>query len=149
MLQKQPEIFLYVLDLNKFKVKSKEKFNKALNEQTNELKRKLPDGAQNWGTARKALNVFLEEVFYNRILAAEFEFLNLENYLELPLDSKTVKCLKQRSREGGYVNNNLGNFTIRGLTLITSNKYQELAEKISKKEKVSSRIYLDLLYWGR
>ena len=32
----------------------------------------FPGGAQNWGTARKALNVFMVQAFLDRFLAEEY-----------------------------------------------------------------------------
>jgi len=55
--------FLKRLDLRRFKAKTAIVFRDALDRETNKLKNALPIGARNWGAARKALNIFLRDVF--------------------------------------------------------------------------------------
>ncbi|MDI6859344.1 MAG: hypothetical protein QMC85_02490 [Methanocellales archaeon] len=53
--------FLAKLDLREFKDISERQFSNRLEKYTNKLMEQFPEGAKNnWGAARKAINVFLE-----------------------------------------------------------------------------------------
>jgi hypothetical protein len=47
--------------------------------------------------ARKALNIFLRDVFYNHYLREEYGFGRLEQWLELPLDMDAARGLREDS----------------------------------------------------
>jgi hypothetical protein len=83
-------------NLERFVVSSQSEFAKELNRDTARIRRNLPPPAQ-WGTARKAQNIFLRNALYNRYLADEFHLEEVEEWLELPLDSYTVKALQERA----------------------------------------------------
>jgi len=53
--------YLANLDLRRFSNLSAEAFSQTLEICTDELMSDFPDSARHWGTARKALNVFLED----------------------------------------------------------------------------------------
>src|SRR6266487_3891036 len=53
--------FLGRIDLNTFNVRAEARFRAQLDESTAELQSYLPQGARNWGTARKALSLFLRD----------------------------------------------------------------------------------------
>jgi hypothetical protein len=65
-----------------------------LNRWTEELRKKLPKKANKWGTARKAINVFMIQVFLNRYLSKEYDLEKLKDILETPLDSQATKELR-------------------------------------------------------
>ena len=65
--------FLVGLDLRRFGVVDEAAFAYELNLQTDSLRKNLPRGAQNWGTARKALNLFLGEAYYHRFLHKAYD----------------------------------------------------------------------------
>jgi len=133
--------FLSSMDLNRFRVKTEKDFARLMNELTKELMSKFPpDARNNWGAARKSINVFLEEVFYNRFLVKQYRLQNLERYLEVPLDGQVTKKLLENNR-------NLPRWKgIKYLTEENSQKYQDFAKNLAK-EKKTSRVYLDLEYW--
>jgi hypothetical protein len=74
------------LNLRLFNEASSAHFTALLNDQTRKLQKALPRGARHWGTARKALNIFLRDALYNHYLCNEYGFNRLEQWLEVPLD---------------------------------------------------------------
>src|SRR5438093_12352230 len=56
--------YLSALRLEDLKAIDPTAYGQWLNARTQELKGKLPVGAQNWGAARKALNIFLRTAAY-------------------------------------------------------------------------------------
>ena len=125
-----------------------EMFLKFLNYHTGKLKNKYPEKGKNWGTARKALNLFFREVVYNKFLSDKFGLsknlkkynLNIRN-LEVPLDDDVAKGISNDSKKA------LPKWeTIKNLTSKFSKKYQKEAKEIAKYKGIA-RIHLDLLYW--
>ena len=57
--------FLKELDVGSFRVKDPRLFRSRLNVATRRLRERLPRRARHWGSARKALNIFLRDVLYN------------------------------------------------------------------------------------
>jgi hypothetical protein len=87
--------FLGKLELKPFGVGRAELFSSRLDAATTQLQRVLPRGARGWGTARKALNIFLRDATYNNFLRARFSLHRAESLLEIPLDSITARELKE------------------------------------------------------
>lgn len=135
--------FMAKLNLRAFKDITNRQFQQYLDKYTRELMRQFPKGARrNWGGARKAMNVFLEATFYDRLLARAYKLQNLKYHLELPLDRYVAGELKTRDVQG-----NLPRWAgIRNLTPEDSKKFQQYAKKVAR-EKGIPRIYLDLYYW--
>lgn len=133
------------LDLRRFKGISEAEFTRQLNICTGELRRKLPKKAKHWGTARKALNLFLMEAFYNRFLSKKYGLHSLEAYLEVPLDNQVVTGLKECAEKGALPRWK----GIKGLENDDSDKFQCYAQKLTKDKKLGSRVYLDLILWRR
>jgi len=135
--------FISGLDLKKFKGITKKEFMILIDELTEELMGKFPFGSENnWGAARKSINVFLEEVFYNRFLVRECRLQNLEKYLEIPLDSNVIKKLQENDSAG--ILPRWGG--IKYLKPEDSKQYQDFAKKLAI-GKETARIYLDLEFW--
>ncbi len=133
--------YLESLSLRKFKQPSMVGFLKILDETTEELKRQFPKNAQNWGASRKAVNLFLRDVLYNRCLSEYYRLVPIEPFLEIPLDSYVVKKLLSESH------------TIlpkwKGIKLLEkddSDLYQKEALKHAQMKK-TNRIHLDLVWW--
>jgi hypothetical protein len=59
---------LAVIDLGAFHTKDEQAFLKVLDTETAELREALPKGSRHWGAARKACNLFLRDICYNRFL---------------------------------------------------------------------------------
>jgi hypothetical protein len=64
--------FLADLDLRVLRGIDPAAYAGILEEWTARLMQQFPGGAQNWGTARKALNVFMVQAFLDRFLAEEY-----------------------------------------------------------------------------
>ncbi|MBU4076926.1 MAG: hypothetical protein KKI06_09510, partial [Euryarchaeota archaeon] len=121
---------------------NEEQFKNWLDENTEKLMEKFPGAKNNWGAARKAINVFLEEAFYNRFLAEEYNLHKLEEFLEIPLDNHVVTEL---IKHGNRCNLPKWN-SIKKLTLADNEIYQNCAREVAN-EKRTKRIYLDLEFW--
>lgn len=91
--------FLKDLDLTRFVSEDESVFRKELDRQTDLLIRKLPKGAQHWGVARKAINLFLAEAYYHRFLCKEFHLARIEKFLEVPLDRQVAKFPIDKARK--------------------------------------------------
>jgi hypothetical protein len=135
-------IFLKSLRLSKFATSREITFQKQLDFSTQALLRRLPRRARNWGTARKALNLFLRDVLYNSYLCEHYRFKKVEKNLEIPLDRYTMGGIRKDARD----NSLLRPTTIIGLTPAVSKRYQCAAKKIAEQKGIS-RVQLDLIYW--
>jgi len=119
-------------------------FNKWLDNKTNALKNKFPGEAKgNWGAARKAINIFLEECFLNRLLAEEYNLTPMAEFLEVPLDSNVANTIIEESEKKG-----LTWTSIKCLTPKQSGLFQECATILAT-NKGTQRGYLDLWYWQK
>lgn len=70
-----------------------------LDAETCKLCRALPRDHQPWGTARKALNVFLRDALYNTYLNAEYGLAEIESKFETPIDSHIAVALHAKSSQ--------------------------------------------------
>jgi hypothetical protein len=130
------------LNLSSFVTQNEKDFQRRLNLVTGILVKKLPNGAKNWGTARKGINLFLRDVLYNSYLKKNYSFRKVEKWLEVPLDSFVVKGIKGDSKK-----NNLPKWKgIKNLTKNDSKEFQKRAKEIAKNKGIA-KIHLDLLYW--
>lgn len=135
--------YLANLDLYVLKKIDNSKYSDQLNEWTDELLRKLPNGAKNWGTARKGINVFMVQAFLNKYLSAEYELQKFADVLETPLDSKAATELQNLSG----VNNELPKWKgIKNLSQESSRKYQKFASELAKNKNIP-RACLDTILW--
>jgi hypothetical protein len=133
---------LAVIDLEIFRINNETELLKTLDVQTEALKKAFPREAQNWGSARKALNLFLREICYNRFLCERYFFADIEEWMEIPLDSLVATALKRKGERG-----RLPKWPgLNRLTPECSAKFQEFAKQIAKKEGIS-RVHLDMRLW--
>jgi hypothetical protein len=136
--------FLKRLDLGHFSAKTAINFRNALDKETEKLRNALPIGARNWGAARKALNIFLRDAFYNHYLHEEFGFRKLEPWLELPLDKDAARGLLEDSKDMGI---RLPRWPgVKHLKSRTSKRYQDAAERVGQRRGIA-RAHLDLIYF--
>jgi hypothetical protein len=134
------------LDLSPLKSIPPDEYNRWLDERTEELRLSLPEGAKNWGTARKGINIFMVQVFLNRYLSQEYAIDRLKDVLETPLDSYAATNLIRFAKEDGH---NLPDWgSVKNLTKDDSDKYQWYAAKFATKMAVS-RACLDILLWKK
>ena len=103
--------YLAKIDLCDFNQKDESEFLSILNRKTEELKEiiinivdgdkghknKQPNRGQHWGAARKSLNLFLREIFLNKLLGQKIDI--KEEWMEIPLDSFIAKALNKASKE--------------------------------------------------
>ncbi len=135
--------FLKGLDLGSFVVDDESSFLAKLDAATYGLQKRLPEKAQHWGGARKALNLFLRDALYCSDLADYFKLKLIRNWLEIPLDSYTVRGLR-RYRQ---LEHELPRWTgIKRLTPGASEKYQRAASEMANEKKVA-RVDLDVIFW--
>ena len=134
--------FLKDVSPQQFKLQSAVDFRKQLDVVTQSLSAHFLK--QNWGAARKVLNIFLRDVLYNRYLCDHFNFESVENWLEVPLDGDVAENLLAAS-EG----KSLPSWPrIKRLTVEVSDQYQSVARKIAEKENIAT-VHLDLIFWRR
>jgi len=134
--------FLRAIDLFRFSVNTECEFKSILDEHTNDLMVTFPKGARHWGTARKALNLYLRDVLYNRYLSRHFGFRKVEKWLEVPLDSYVAKAIRK-----GFGIKDLPPWKgIKYLTPESSQAYQEAARRLASKGGFA-RVHLDVLFW--
>ncbi len=114
-------------------------FKSALDQHTRRLQRAFPPAARHWGTARKALNIFLRDALYNIYLSEAFHLHAVEQLLEIPLDAYTAHALRARvarlPRWRG----------VKHLTARDSAAYQEAARGLAAQMKVAP-VHLDVIY---
>jgi hypothetical protein len=87
--------YLSDLNLQTFAVSNQEDFNSQLDKCTTSLQNHFPKGARNWGAARKALNIFLRNSFYNQFLFLRFNLSSAIAFYEVPMDSIVANELKE------------------------------------------------------
>ena len=136
--------YLRTLDLRELGNLNESEFAHWLEDRTHELKEKLPEPS--WGVARKAINIFLENAFYDKFLSGQYKLDALEAALEIPLDSNVANGLS-RDLEANGIRFPLPKWDrIKTLSPQVSRKFQDCAQAIAHL-KQTSRIYLDLEYW--
>lgn len=64
--------FLATLSLAPFASSDSDGFRTALDEATERLRDSFPEVAKSWGLARKCLNIFLRDAFYNHYLREHY-----------------------------------------------------------------------------
>jgi len=134
--------FLSVLDLSLFDNSIYRNFLLQLDGTTDRLILALPKKAQNWGAARKAVNLFLRDAFYNTYLTSKFNLPRIESFLEIPLDSAVAKGLKKLDKRG-----ELPLWPgLKRLTPSIGSQFQSFAEIIARKRGLA-RVHLDIYLW--
>lgn len=134
--------FLRSVDLAAFRVGTEAGFRARLDKATEALRSRLPRGARNWGTARKALNLFLRDAVYSFYVREYYGLARLEPWLEVPLDS-LVAAEILRSRDDGALPRWPG---VKHLSPEISDAYQRVASRIGSAAGVY-RVHLDLSWW--
>jgi hypothetical protein len=134
--------YLAELDLRKFAVGRQDRFDDQLDVATDRLCSRFPRGAQNWGAARKGLNLFLRDSFYNRFLCQHFHLEVAEKFYEIPLDGIIARGLIKRDSA-----QQLPRWKgIKYLNRDTSGSYQSFALIVAQEYGIS-RVHLDTILW--
>ena len=96
-----------------------------------------------WGTARKAMNMFVRACICNHHLRERFDLGRLEPVAEMPLDSVSAKALKVFAGPGG-----LPMWPgLRNLRKPESDRFQRYAAERTVLIGATARIYLDFALW--
>ena len=137
--------YLMVIDLSHVsKMENQNDYLLWLNKMTNELKEQFPGRARgNWGAARKAINVFMEEAFYNKYLNNCYQLDKIAHFLEVPVDSYVINNLKKELNDAAVMPKWI---SIKKLKENDHEIIQGLANKIAEKKSVL-RVFLDLKWW--
>jgi hypothetical protein len=134
--------YLAVLPLNRFRVSDNALFRRALDTATTELKSALPRKAQSWGLARKCLNIFLRDSFYNAHLLKRYGLSAADSFFEIPLDAKVARKLRRFAGRG-----KLPPWPgVKKLRPEVSDTYQASALDLSTSWRIE-RVYLDSYLW--
>jgi len=133
---------LAVINLGIFQAKDKADFLRVLDNQTERLRDTLPWGAQHWGSARKALNLFLRDICYNRFLCELYKLSDSEEWMEIPLDRLIATALKRKGKRG-----ELPRWPgLKRLNSDVSLRFQAFAKQIASEQGIS-RVHLDMRLW--
>jgi hypothetical protein len=119
--------------------KSDSEFKALLDSFTSKLKQKLstPVSQDHWGICRKAINLYLRDCYYNKILNEHFKLDKIAAYLETPIDSLAMKSL-------GKYTTSVKKSTIKALNKTTHQEWQKAATLFSKANSLPYRVDADL-----
>jgi len=139
--------FLEGLDLRRLKRTKPRDYRRVLNDWTEKLMGSLPRGARkNFGAARKAINLFMVQVYFNRELAAQYRLRRFANFLETPLDLRAASKVRRHAQEKCGRHELCRWQGIRNLTPEVSQQYQVQARKLGKQLGLP-RGELDIVLW--
>ena len=134
------------MDLNQVgNLRAEAAFQSYLDKKTKQLAdilRRPYNSAPNWGAARKVINIYLIQCSLNRHLHKLFNLRNIEDFMEVPLDSFSFNYINSKS-------DNLDvdtPFRIINLTPENNKKIQAAAEKLAQ-DKSIKRYELDIISW--
>jgi hypothetical protein len=134
--------FLADLALSPFATTDGQLFVDQLDNATDGLRRSLPRQARTWGVARKAVNLFLRDAYYNKFLHDAYQLSIVERHLEIPLDSVIATAL--HNLPGG---DSLSPWRgVKYLPRAQSDEYQAFAQLIADVRQLS-RVHLDAALW--
>ncbi len=142
---KKTQGYLEEIQLEEFCRRNSKEFGEILDKHTHALSKEIRDSSSAyWGSARKALNLLLENAAYHSVLRKEYRLDEIEPFMEIPLDRQVaehlIECAMKR-------NKTLPRWkTIKDLIIDDSNVYQDFA-LVFAKEKECTRIQLDVLLW--
>jgi hypothetical protein len=134
--------YLATLDMENLKKLDPLNYLQVMERWTDKLAQQFPDGAKNWGTARKAINVFMTQAFLNKYLSEEYGLQKFADVLEIPLDSQVAFGLRKLAER-----NKLPQWSgIRRLRPEISSRYQEFASQNAKERNIP-KVCLDMIFW--
>ena len=135
--------FLAAVSLRQFGTNRERAFRERLDSATEELRRALPAKRKHWGLARKLINIFLHNAFYNHYLRTHYRLDKAELFFEVPLDSAVARGLRREQSTGEKLPR------WRGLVSLTAEEnaeYQESAAGLARNWGVA-RVHLDAVLW--
>ena len=132
---------LDAVPLSKFSTSKQMHFSRALDASTKKVMAALPPRARSWGLARKCLNIFLRDCFYNGYLRGAYRLGAAEPWYEVPLDRAVADGLKTHFKR------KLPRWPgVKRVTPEISEPYQEAALLLSRSWGIS-RVHLDTFLW--
>lgn len=139
---KAAQTYLGTMDLSKVPKSKDAMYNRWLDGHTKAMLRTLPVKNKPWGTARKALNLFMRDALYNQYLYHHYRLGKAEPWLEVPLDRAVAKGLKHLAGRG-----KLPSWPgLKRLRKGTSDIYQAFAAKCARRKGIA-RVHLDMYLW--
>ena len=134
--------FLAELPLRSFARSTEASFRRSLDSATEDLALSFPKPARSWGLARKCLNIFLRDAFYNSHLAPRFHLELAKPFYEVPLDGVVARALINLAEP-----KTLPVWPgVKHLQPPTSEIYQAYALELSRNWRID-RVYLDTYIW--
>lgn len=135
-------IALDAVPLSRFSKSKQSGFVRALDDSTQMVMAALPRPARSWGLARKCLNIFLRDCFYNTYLRDAYGLEVAEPWFEVPLDGVVAEGLNKSltvslPRWPG----------VKRVTPEISERYQEVASLLSRSWGIT-RVHLDTYLWA-
>ena len=113
-------------------------YSNWLDSQTTKLKTAI--SGMEWGVARKAMNIFMRDVFYNRFLFNAYCNDTMGDWLEIPVDRLVANALLMRFPDLSPWK------TLKHLEPIAHTAYQNAALKLAIC-KGTTRVHLDLVLY--
>ena len=137
--------FLAGLDFSELKNLREGDYAKWLNNKTGKLMRQFPQAArENWGAARKAINLLTVGAYFNKALSYEYDLCRFRDVFETPLDGRAAKKLKRFAQEN--LNKKLQFPGIKHLKPQVSEQFQNVASEYARREGIP-RVELDIILW--
>jgi len=137
--------FLRKLNISKLTDKQANEYQSWLDKKTDGLMKKFPKGAKNnWGAARKAINLLMVAAYFNKVLSRKYKLDKFKDVLETPLDGIAAKKLREFARKN--LNLRLRFLGIKNLTPQVSEQFQNVAS-VYARQKGIHRAELDIILW--
>ena len=137
--------YLAVLDLSDLaEIKNETGFDAWLDRTTEGIVNNRERPEIKWGSARKAINLFLRDALYCKYLSSRYDLEHVEKWLEIPLDSVVAKYLRGEAEKEGR---NLPDWNgLRQLLPPESTQFQGYAKRLARIRKME-RVHLDIAIW--
>jgi len=135
--------FLGKLDLAAIPTSSQQKYQKWLDTKTDAILSVLPVRNHPWGTARKALNLFMRACIYSHHLRSTYNLGKIERWAEIPVDGIVAKALKKKAGRRFLPR-------WRGLKHLKKEEHQQFqafAIQYAHEMKLPATVYLDNYLW--
>ena len=122
--------------------KTENELKALLDSYTSKMKQKIakPIHAEHWGMCRKAINLYLRDCYYNKVLNEHFKLGKIAAYLETPIDSLAMRNI-------GKYTSAVKKSTIKMLNKTTHQEWQKAATNFVKATCLANRVDADLIIY--